>query len=340
MTPGEYTVRVGDSRSEVVRGIQMGSDEGGGFNPGHHTSTYVRFKKALPKKDEGVVIPEPEPEQKPINLTHPVKNPAHRTITQSFGENPEDYEKFGIRGHNGIDFATPMYSIIVAVDDGKVAEAQDDPEGYGLYIKLIHTWGESLYAHLNSIAVEVGEIVRKGDSLGLSGNSGNSSGPHFHFAMRIYPYNRQDGIGGYSDPAPYLGVIAAPPITNGVMTSILTAAQESGMDWRLLASMAWAESSFRPEIDDGLLQISRETWNDWASTVGARDINDPLDNARVGAAYYNWLLSYFGGNEYKALAAYNFGVGNVGAGVPIPAITNEYVNKVQHGRDLLKAVGV
>lgn len=69
---------------------------------------------------------------------------------------------------------------------------------------LHHAWGESIYAHLSSVGVVVGQNVGRGERLGVSGNTGNSSGPHLHFAVRINPYRRGDGWGGYRDPLPYL----------------------------------------------------------------------------------------------------------------------------------------
>jgi murein DD-endopeptidase MepM/ murein hydrolase activator NlpD len=57
---------------------------------------------------------------------------------------------------------------------------------------------------LNSVAVAGGQSVGRGQRIGVSGNSGNSTGPHLHFAIRIHPYARTDGWGGYSDPLPYM----------------------------------------------------------------------------------------------------------------------------------------
>lgn len=130
-------------------------------------------------------------------------------ISQLWGENPDIYSKFTydgvpLRGHNGIDFLTPLDTPILAVDNGVVAETVlNDPTGFGRYIKVNHSWGEAMYAHLNSIQVAAGQQVIRGNVLGATGNTGFSSGPHLHFALRINPYSRTDGWGGYSDPLPY-----------------------------------------------------------------------------------------------------------------------------------------
>ncbi|MBX3014924.1 MAG: M23 family metallopeptidase [Caldilineaceae bacterium] len=130
-------------------------------------------------------------------------------ISQLWGENPAVYRQFtydgvALRGHNGIDFLTPMDTPLLAVDQGVVAEAVlNDPTGFGRYIKVNHSWGEAIYGHLNTIQVSAGQPVGRGAVIGTSGNTGFSSGPHLHFAIRINPYSRADGWGGCSDPLPY-----------------------------------------------------------------------------------------------------------------------------------------
>lgn len=131
----------------------------------------------------------------------PVANPH---ITQTFGSRPEAYARFNLLGHNGLDFGCPTGTPVVAVDGGAVVEAANDPAGYGRYIKLRHDWGESLYAHLAHQLVKVDEPVASGTTIGLSGNSGHSTGPHLHFGIRVPPYFRDDGWGGFSDPLPHL----------------------------------------------------------------------------------------------------------------------------------------
>ncbi|MCB0160457.1 MAG: M23 family metallopeptidase, partial [Caldilineaceae bacterium] len=131
-------------------------------------------------------------------------------ISQLWGEHPEIYGQFTydgvpLQGHNGIDFLTPTGVELLAVDDGVVGDAvYNDPSGFGHYVRLVHDWGESLYAHMQSIRVTPGAQVRRGQLLGFSDNTGFSGGPHLHFSLRINPYQRTDGWGGFSDPLPYL----------------------------------------------------------------------------------------------------------------------------------------
>jgi len=130
-------------------------------------------------------------------------------IGQLWGENSSFYARFTydgapLSGHNGVDFSTPVGTALFAVDDGVVRQVGFDPDGFGNYILLAHAWGESIYAHLSAVDVAPEQPVVRGQGIGRSGNTGGSTGPHLHFAIRITPYQRNDGWGGFSDPLPVL----------------------------------------------------------------------------------------------------------------------------------------
>jgi hypothetical protein len=87
-------------------------------------------------------------------------------------------------GHIGLDIAAEIWDPIVAVADGEVVFA-DWGGGYGNLVILEHEndW-RSYYAHLTEIAVEVGQRVRQGETLGGAGTTGFSTGSHLHFELR------------------------------------------------------------------------------------------------------------------------------------------------------------
>lgn len=159
---------------------------------------------AAPPQLPGTNIPAPAQNQylsAPYRGTH--------FISQLFGQNPGFYGQYTydgvpLRGHNAVDFAMPINTALLAVDDSRVSQVGFDADGYGHYMVLEHSWGESLYAHMAGINIGMGQRVARGDVVGFSGNSGSSTGPHLHFAIRITPYNRADGWGGFRDPLPYL----------------------------------------------------------------------------------------------------------------------------------------
>lgn len=113
--------------------------------------------------------------------------PAKGVITQRFGERVDYYlPAFGSHGHNGLDIAAPSGTPVCAAADGVVAWVDVDPD-YGEYIRL---WHERLgfhtfYAHLDSTHVQQGQAVRAGQRIGDMGSTGNSTGPHLHFEVRL-----------------------------------------------------------------------------------------------------------------------------------------------------------
>jgi len=87
------------------------------------------------------------------------------------------------RIHEGVDFAVDIGTDVIAADTGKVEEVGYQ-SGYGLTVTIDHGDGViSLYGHLSETLVEPGQIVRQGDLIAKSGNTGFSTGPHLHFAL-------------------------------------------------------------------------------------------------------------------------------------------------------------
>jgi murein DD-endopeptidase MepM/ murein hydrolase activator NlpD len=130
-------------------------------------------------------------------------------ILQGWGEHPEHYGRFTyngvpLKGHIGIDLAAPGGASVMAADAGRVVEISVEPGGFGQYLKLEHAWGESLYAHVTAPLVDSGQSVRRGQRLARVELSRRGYPTHLHFAIRIAPYNRFDGWGGFSDPLAFL----------------------------------------------------------------------------------------------------------------------------------------
>ena len=135
-------------------------------------------------------------------------------ITQTYGANPSYYGQFYIygvkmKGHEGIDWATPVGVKILAPFDGVVLRAgwQNDFPNYGNAVCLWDSVQKCAvwYAHLSEVHVAVGNNIKKGFVMGKTGNSGNSTGPHLHFGIvetdangnRLHQY---DGWGGFINP--------------------------------------------------------------------------------------------------------------------------------------------
>lgn len=91
------------------------------------------------------------------------------------------------RMHYGQDFSVPYGTKVYATGDGKVTEAGYNTSGFGYYVVIDHGFGLiSIYGHLSRINVPKDANVKRGDVVGLSGNSGTSSGPHLHYQINKY----------------------------------------------------------------------------------------------------------------------------------------------------------
>jgi len=91
--------------------------------------------------------------------------------------------------HSGQDFAVPSGTKVMAAHGGTVVKAGGNGAGdgpaYGNAIVIKHASGVySQYAHLSRIDVKIGQVVKTGQKIALSGSTGNSSGPHLHFEIR------------------------------------------------------------------------------------------------------------------------------------------------------------
>ena len=85
----------------------------------------------------------------------------------------------------GIDYAVAVGTAVHASESGVVEVADSvDNSASGKYIRVLHSNGfKSYYLHLSKVSVSIGQRINKGDVIGLSGNTGTSTGPHLHFTI-------------------------------------------------------------------------------------------------------------------------------------------------------------
>jgi murein DD-endopeptidase MepM/ murein hydrolase activator NlpD len=87
-------------------------------------------------------------------------------------------------GHNGLDFGVPVGTDIKATMSGKVIYAGWNNQGYGNLVIVENGPYRTYFAHLSQVPVQMGEVVSAGSVVGISGNTGNSTGPHLHYEVR------------------------------------------------------------------------------------------------------------------------------------------------------------
>lgn len=144
-------------------------------------------------------------------------------VSQEFGVNKDYYSKFKLNGHEGIDLVPTgvvrdvfcLEDGIVVLDDDVVGSVSADPYG-----KIVTVWHNKLnkatmYCHLAENYVTQGQIVKRGDKIGLMGGTGNVQGDHLHLNLfetdssgtRL---NRDNGFLGGIDPLPFLNEDVTP----------------------------------------------------------------------------------------------------------------------------------
>lgn len=142
-----------------------------------------------------------------MSLQQPVKKVF---ITQKWGVNKAAYEKFGLLGHNGVDYRAFLpngercyeggKSEVFAPHDGTIIENYLDGAGYGWYIKIENNLEGSILAHFsNSSPLTIGQKVKQGDFVGFQGTTGNSTGIHLHWGYYPKPRDKSNGYSGTVD---------------------------------------------------------------------------------------------------------------------------------------------
>lgn len=181
----KYTVKKGDTLKSIASSFNSDTNEILSYNSLHSAADL--------KVGAEIIIPNGE-----ITTTTSVKKPAGSTSggsTSSSGTKSTGLTRpvkggtktQGIHGHNGIDIAAPLNTSILAAASGKVIIAKQGGwnGGYGNYVVISHPNGtQTLYAHLNTVGVSVGQNVSQGAVLGGMGSTGDSTGIHLHFEVR------------------------------------------------------------------------------------------------------------------------------------------------------------
>ena len=156
-----------------------------------------------------------------MKFTH---NPLKKCKLRTAGLSSVNGARFGMtrnggkRAHQGIDLASDEGYRVYAVEDGEIVGINKGTDNYGFVIYLrmnVPTKPElngkfAFYAHLDRIDVKIGQLVKAGTQLGLTGDTGNANGMttekkggHLHFEIRTIQ-NPGLGLGGRINPEPFI----------------------------------------------------------------------------------------------------------------------------------------
>ncbi len=230
--------------------------------------------------------------------------------------------------HTGIDIAGALGDPVLAAAAGKVIfagygilnGANDSKDPYGLAVMIRHTFSYegytiySVYAHLKKVTVGKGDWVETGDKVGEIGMTGNTSGPHVHFEIRI------ENAAGDKVQNPELWI--APLIGHGVLAGRV----ETTLDMVMTTKNLWLKS-----LDTG------KTWTIVTYAPKTKQVDDFYrENFIIGdlpvgqyeiSTYYNWKL--YKETLFIAPGAVNFvmfhGSDGFSSGVPVKSISINFL---------------
>lgn len=122
-------------------------------------------------------------------------------VTQKYANDPQEYGKFGLKGHEGVDWGTPVgVWVIVPFEKGQILRNGYDPI-YGYYIVIWDAIQKCAvwYCHLSSINCTPGQVLARGTRVGKTGATGNVNGAHLHcnFCETDQYANRLNTKNGY-----------------------------------------------------------------------------------------------------------------------------------------------
>lgn len=136
-----------------------------------------------PEEPQEVQLSQEEIEIDTIKKTANFIKPIEGTISSGFGQR-EPTTSTVPKNHTGVDIAANMGTKIKASTDGEVVLASEEGD-YGKHLKIQIGSVSIIYAHCNNLYVNQGDKVIQGQEIAEVGSTGNSTGPHLHFEIRL-----------------------------------------------------------------------------------------------------------------------------------------------------------
>lgn len=178
VTGVKYTVKKGDTLASIAKQFGADASEVANFNGIETLAVGTE-----------IIIPDGEIAAPPAPKVASGSSGGTVAVSSGYYAHPVPGARRtqGIHGYNGVDLAAPVGTPIRAAASGEVIVARQGGYngGYGSYVVIRHDNGtQTLYAHMSSVSVGIGQSVSKGEAIGGVGNSGRSTGAHLHFEIR------------------------------------------------------------------------------------------------------------------------------------------------------------
>lgn len=190
----ENDISIDDMKTGIEKGIEyvkviipefLNSQENIKTDENNIITTNDDTKLNESKTEEDVIIKDMTQEEKDVReilKVMTVLRPVKGEITSRFGDRTDPItDKNEV--HTGIDYAVAVGTQVKSAISGTVVEVKKSNVSLGNFVRIKNSDIITTYAHCSSIKVKEGDIVKQGDIIALSGNTGKSSGPHLHFEV-------------------------------------------------------------------------------------------------------------------------------------------------------------
>ncbi len=172
----------------IVAGMPALADAGrggiGGALPDGESASFDLVGRGKSVGDRLALLEKSIARQNSLLSGTPSIEPVHGLITCGFGERSDPFAEEPAF-HTGLDISSQRGHPVAAAADGTVVKAGWE-NGYGRCVEIAHGLGlRTLYGHMDEIRVIEGQHVARGDSIGIVGTTGRSTGPHLHYEVRL-----------------------------------------------------------------------------------------------------------------------------------------------------------
>lgn len=173
--------------NENKQGIIENSNEnaigGAEENNIENTNETINNEQTSDQNTNMVELSQEEQDIANIKQTTTFIKPVEGTISSKFGQR-EPTTSTVPKNHTGVDIAANMGTKIISATDGEVVLASEEGD-YGKHLKIQIGEVSIIYAHCNNLYVKQGDKITQGQEIAEVGSTGNSTGPHLHFEVRI-----------------------------------------------------------------------------------------------------------------------------------------------------------
>lgn len=246
----------------------------------NRTIGYMRSQagsRVMPSSQSTLSVPEESQQAVAMAYCFPVAG-DNLVMSDGFGIKPTSYRN---HAHNGIDLRAKYQDVFATENQGKVVSIGYQPESGGKFVAVEYEradgskWRVS-YCHLDKISVSKGDIVNAGTKLGVSGNTGNTTGPHLHLTVKHLNPGQPAGEAKAVDPLSYLAEIAVRGNLQGTVlkkgTNVdLLADLKGSVDTTPTPADTWLAEQQKPNLTDE----QRHNAEEGALLANATGSNDP-----------------------------------------------------------------